>query len=356
MTATSSSVAGTTARIPPPASSDVLSELLRAVRLSGAVFLSARFTAPFGIVSPKRYDPNMPMAHLRHLTVLHLIAAGSCIIETANGLRREVRAGDVMLLPFTDQHTLRNGEAVELAFAPDMIGQSPIAGVWNVNHGGGGNETHMVCGFVESSELLFAPLFRTLPELLIERTGDDKVGTLIASTVREIVAAVDAATPGTHMMLGRMMELLFIEVLRRHAGRLPAGNKGWFAALNDPIVGRALQLVHADPGRRWTVDLLAGETGSSRTVLTERFNTLLGRPPIDYVTGWRIQLAADRLSRSAASVSRIAADIGYESEAAFNRAFKRATGTTPGRWRDGARNFASLTTTQFSGPAAPTNR
>jgi AraC family transcriptional regulator, alkane utilization regulator len=348
MTATPSSVARTTARVPPPAGSDVLSELLGAVRLSGAVFLSARFTAPFGIVSPKRYDSSMPMAHLRHLTVLHLIAAGSCIVETANGLQREVGPGDVILLPFTDQHTFRNGEAVDLAFAPDMIGQSPIAGVWNVSHGGGGNETHMVCGFVESSELLFAPLFRTLPELLIERTGDDKVGTLIASTVREIVAAVDAATPGTHMMLGRMMELLFIEVLRRHASRLPAGNKGWFAALNDPILGRALQLVHADPARRWTVDLLAGETGSSRTVLTERFNTLLGRPPIDYVTSWRIQLAADRLSSSAASVSRIAADIGYESEAAFNRAFKRATGTTPGRWRDGARDFASLTTTQFA--------
>jgi AraC family transcriptional regulator, alkane utilization regulator len=158
------------------------------------------------------------------------------------------------------------------------------------------------------------------------------------------------------MMLGRMMELLFIEVLRRHASRLPAGNNGWFAALNDPIVGRALQLVHADPARRWTLDLPAGETGSSRTVLTERFNTMLGRPPIDYVTNWRIQLAADRLSGSPASVGRIAADVGYESEAAFNRAFKRATGTSPGRWRDGARDFASLTLMQFSGPAAPVSR
>jgi len=136
-------------------------------------------------------------------------------------------------------------------------------------------------------------------------------------------------------MLGRLMEMLFVEVLRRHIARLPSNSQGWFAAINDPIIGRALQLVHADPGRRWTADSLAREAGSSRTVLAERFNALLGRPPIDYVTSWRIQLAAERLRGTEASIGRIAADVGYESEAAFNRAFKRLTGTTPGRWREG---------------------
>jgi len=194
----------------------------------------------------------------------------------------------------------------------------------------------MVCGFIESSEFLFAPLFRSLPELLVERTDEDRIGALIASTVREILALVDAARPGTQMMLGRLMELLFVEVLRRHATRLPAGSKGWFAALNDPVVARALVRVHANPARRWTADDLAREAGTSRTVLAERFNALLGRPPIDYVTSWRIQLAADRLRNGRDGIATIAAEVGYESEAAFNRAFKRVTGITPGRWREGA--------------------
>ena len=180
------------------------------------------------------------------------------------------------------------------------------------------------------SEFLFAPVFRTLPELLVEQTGDGRIGELIASTVREIIALVDAATPGSQLMLGRLMEMLFVEVLRRHIARLPSGSQGWFAAINDPIVGRALQLVHADPGRRWTAESLAREAGSSRTVLAERFNALLGRPPIDYVTSWRIQLAAERLRGTEAGIGKIAADVGYESEAAFNRAFKRVTGIDAG--------------------------
>jgi AraC-like DNA-binding protein len=177
-------------------------------------------------------------------------------------------------------------------------------------------------------------VFRTLPPLVIDRVDDDKVGALIASTVREIVTLVDAAKPGSQMMLGRLMEALFVEMLRRHVARLPRESTGWLAALNDPIVGRALKLVHAAPARRWTADDLAREAGSSRTVLAERFNALLGKPPIEYVTSWRIQLAAERLRGSQESIASIAADVGYESEAAFNRAFKRVTGVTPGRWRD----------------------
>jgi AraC-like DNA-binding protein len=208
--------------------------------------------------------------------------------------------------------------------------------MWTVNHGGGGETTRMVCGFLESSEFLFAPVFRSLPPLLVDRTGDDKVSALITSTVKAILELADAATPGTELMLGRLMELLFVEVLRRYAARLPAGARGWFAALNDPLVGRALQFVHGDPARRWTVDDLAREAGTSRTVLAERFNAVMGQAPIEYVTSWRMQLAAERIRNGNDSLAAIAADVGYESEAAFNRAFKRVTGVTPGRWRDGA--------------------
>jgi AraC-like DNA-binding protein len=155
------------------------------------------------------------------------------------------------------------------------------------------------------------------------------------------------------MMLGRLMELLFVEMLRRHAQQQPAGSKGWFTALNDPVVSRALALVHMNPARRWTTEELAREAGTSRTVLAERFNALLGRPPIDYVTSWRIQLAADRLRSRQDSIASIAADVGYESEAAFNRAFKRVTGVPPGRWREGAGESPPLMPLHFKQPLVP---
>lgn len=314
---------------------DVLAEMLRAVRLTGSVFLNARFSSPFGVVSPKRYDAGTPMAHLRHVSVFHLIASGGCTIEIATGERRTVSAGDILLLPFADAHTFWNGEFLETVFGPDIMRPGPVKGMWVVDYGGGGEATRMVCGFLESSEFLFTPVFRSLPSLLVDRTSDDKIGAMLTSTVREILVLADAAAPGTELMLGRLMELLFVEVLRRYASQLPANAKGWFAALNDPIVSRALQFVHADPARRWTVDDLAHEAGTSRTVLAERFNAVMGQAPIEYVTGWRMQLAAERIRNSADSLVAIAADVGYESEAAFNRAFKRVTGITPGRWRDG---------------------
>ena len=350
MIQTPSSFAEAPDRTPAPPDSDMLSEMLRAVRLTGAVFLSARLTAPFGLVSPKRFDGGMPMAHLRHISVFHLVAEGECVVETASGAQHQVVAGDLLLLPFADRHRLSVGSAPDMVFDPSLVHRGPTEGIWKVNHGGGGAETRIVCGFIESSEVLVAPMFRSLPELLVEHSGDGRVGAQLASTVRDMLALVEAATPGTQAILGRMMELLFVEVLRRHASRMPAGAKGLLAALSDPVVGRALQLIHADPARRWTAENLAHEAGSSRTVLGERFNALLGRPPIDYLVGWRMQLAADRLRHGKDGIARIAADIGYESEAAFSRAFKRVTGVSPGRWRQGAGDSADLMPLQFNKP------
>jgi AraC-like DNA-binding protein len=317
----------------PLAGPDLLSEMLKAVRLTGSVFLNACFTAPFGVVDPKSYGQRTPMARLRHISILHLIVAGECELETAGETCR-VSAGDLIFLPLPGQYKFWKGNPERIAQAGETVRPGPIEGVWTVNYGGGGDEVRMVCGFVESSEFLFTPVFRTLPTMLVERTTEDKVGALIASTVREIVSRVDAATPGSQAVLGRLMELLFVELLRRHIVRLPAGSKGWFAALNDPVVGRALQLLHTEPEKRWTLDQIASQAGSSRTVLSDRFKALLGRPPIEYLANWRIQLAAERLRAGQESITSIAASIGYESEAAFSRAFKRITGMAPGSWRD----------------------
>jgi hypothetical protein len=263
-----------------PAGPDVLSEMLRAVRLTGSVFFNGSFTAPYRIVSPKRFDERTPLAHLHHISIFHLVAHGRCTFETATGQRRDIGPGDLLLMPFADAHKFWGGDATETAYVPDIVQPGPIEGMLTVNYGGGGDETRLVCGYLESSEFLFAPVFRTLPEVLVEQTGDGKIGELLASTVREIIALVDAATPGSQIMLGRLMELLFVEVLRRHIARLPSDSQGWFAAINDPIVGRALQLVHADPGRRWT----AGNPGARGRLVAHRFGGAVqcaARPPAD---------------------------------------------------------------------------
>jgi AraC-like DNA-binding protein/mannose-6-phosphate isomerase-like protein (cupin superfamily) len=321
---------------------DVLAEMLRAVRLTGSVYLNACFTAPFGIVSPKHFDGRTPMAHLRHVSIFHLISAGECSVELATGEQRKISAGDILLMPFADTHKFWNGRPAELAAAVDVVRPGRLKGMWNINHGGGGQETRMICGFIESSEVLLTPVFRTLPPLLVERTEDDQASALIASTVRQIIVMTENAAPGTELMLGRLMELLFVEVVRRYAASLPPSAKGWFAALNEPVVGRALQFMHREPARRWTVDDLAHKAGSSRTVLAERFQAVLGQAPIEYLTSWRMQLAAERLRAGAEGLAVIAADVGYDSEAAFNRAFKRVTGVTPGRWRDSASPAAGV--------------
>ncbi|MBL0898122.1 MAG: helix-turn-helix transcriptional regulator, partial [Reyranella sp.] len=166
-------------------------------------------------------------------------------------------------------------------------------------------------------------------------------------------ARVGSLKRGDEVGPGGMMDAPLGEARARHGGQLPAGTKGVLGALNDPVVGRALQLLHAEPARRWTADALAREAGSSRTVLGERFNALLGKPPIEYLTSWRIQLAADRLRNSSDSISRIALDYGYESEPAFNRAFKRVTGMTPGRWRDGGGDSPPNMPLYFKEPLGP---
>ena len=334
---------------------DVLSEVLRAVRLSGAIFLNGRFTAPFAVWSPQRFYADAPMAHLRHTSAFHYIAVGGCTIETASGTRRNVAAGDLILLPFADRHKFEDGATPDMVPTAQLNPSGPTEGIWRVDHGGGGSETRMVCGFLELAEMMSSPVFRTLPEILVERVVDKSLSASLSATVGDLLARTDATTPGTEAILSRMMELLFVEMLRGHASRLPDGSKGLLAALRDPIVGRALRLLHADPARRWTTESLAREAGSSRTVLGEHFNALLGKPPIEYLTGWRIQLAADRLRNGRDGIARIAADIGYESEAGFSRAFKRVTGMTPGRWRDGGGDSPELMPLQFEKPLVPEN-
>lgn len=329
MTAIPSNIAET-----PSAPHDVLSEVLRAVRLTGSVFLDGRFTAPFGVISPQRWDGSDAMAHLRHVSTFHLIARGHATLETADGQTHEVGAGDVLMLPFTAEHRFWQGQTNDFGFAPDLVQAGPMPGVSTLCYGGGGDETRFICGFIESAELMAAPLFRSLPPLLIVRTSDNAVSELLTGIVKEVIQRMDTADPGATYLLSRLMEMLFLEVLRGYAARLPPDSKGMLAAMGDSVVSRALSLLHGQPMRRWTVELLAEEAGTSRTVLNERFNRLLGKSPMEYLTHWRIQLAADKLRGGTQRLAQISHETGYESEAAFSRAFKRVMGVSPGAWRE----------------------
>jgi AraC-like DNA-binding protein len=328
MAGTPPNIAGT-----PDGSADVLSEILRGVRLTGSVFMDGRFTEPFGVISPQRWDNTDTVAHLRHVSTFHLIARGRCMIEIADGSTYDVSAGDVLLLPFTAAHRFWRGRPNVFAFAPDLLQPGPMPGVSTLCHGGGGDETRFICGFIESAELLAAPLFRSLPPLLILHTSGDTVPGLLTNTVKEIIQRMDTADPGATYLLSRLMELLFLEVLRNHAAQLPPDSKGVLAAMGDSVVSRALSLLHSQPMRRWTVETLAEEAGASRTVLNERFNRLNGKSPMEYLTHRRIQLAADRLRGGTQRLAQVSHEAGYESEAAFSRAFKRVMGISPGAWR-----------------------
>lgn len=314
------------------AAESLLAELLRAVRLTGSVFMDACLTAPFNMLVPPKFDPDSPLGRLRHISIFHLVAAGGCEISVAGSRPIRLRQGDVILIPLGLEHRIWAGEAAPSTLA-EQFHPGPLRGMWTISYGGGGREAHFVCGWIESSEFLFLPMFRSLPPFVIESLGQDGVSAAITATVREILALARAATPGTELALGRLMEALFLEVLRRHAAEMPATETGWFAALRDPLLTRAMRLVHADCARHWTVAELARAVGTSRSVFAERFQEVMGRAPIDYVTSWRMQMAADRIRHGREPLAAVAAWVGYESEASFSRAFKRVTGVTPGRWR-----------------------
>ena len=313
---------------------DLLSDLLQGVRLNGSVFLNGRFSDPFAVISPARWQGDQPLAHLRHASVFHFVAAGRCAMEMSDGARVELTAGDLVLLPFTQEHRFWSGAHGEFVPADDLVRPGPVPGVHVVAFGGGGAETRLICGFLESSELMPAPLFRTLPPMLVEKTAGDAVSATLAASAAALVQTLDQEPqPGAPALLGRLMELLFLEVLRRHAARLPAGQMGVLAASRDPILSRALAALHQDAARRWSVETLAKVASTSRSVLAERFSCVLGKAPMDYLAGWRMQIACDLLRATRKPLPDIADAVGYDSAAAFSRAFSRIMGVSPGAWR-----------------------
>jgi AraC-like DNA-binding protein len=271
------------------------------------------------------------------LVMFHIIAEGRCWASIDGGPRRELSAGDVVVMPYGDANVWGSVEAADPVSITTLLPPPPWLTMPRIDYGGDGPTTRVVCGYLWGDAVLFDPVLRALPSMFVVRPPDGPAAAWVAASIEYALRA--DGTPGdtsswTHH---RLPELLFTEVLRLYLEKgADAELTGWLAALRDPLVGQALALMHADPAHDWTVPELANAVASSRTVLVDRFRELLGQPPIRYLTGWRMDLASGLLRATNLGVAEIAERVGYDSEAAFSRAFKRAFGQAPAHWRAAA--------------------
>lgn len=309
---------------------DPLSDVLRVVRLTGAHFYRTRAAGTWGIeAAPAAELSPRILPGSEQLIPYHLVMSGRCWGGLKGRALNELVAGDVILFPHGDGHVMCSGPEPGANLMPvDAAPRFPEGAVFGDPDRA---DVTLVCGFFGCDRDPFNPLCAALPkELRVPGLSDGIVGTF----ARQVDEETKAGRAGADSMLTRLAELMFIEVLRRYLESLPAERGGWLAGIRDPIVGRALALIHARPGHRWTLEELARAAASSRSSLAERFNELVGVPPMQYLTQWRMQVAAARLRETGAKVATVADEAGYESEAAFSRAFKKATGVSPGRWRE----------------------
>jgi AraC-like DNA-binding protein len=318
---------------------DAFSEILSGVKLNGAVFFSAEFSAPWGFSAPpSKTVAEMVAPGAAHLVLYHLVIEGSAVIELEHGPAVELIPGDVVIFPHGDLHHMSSGNGVTRPFPNYGIGAKIKSRDLTPLHAGGGGETsRFVCGYMTCDPYLSRPILNGLPPVFKVNIRTDRSGHWLESSILHLVEEAASGRVGSEAMLAKLSEALFIDTLRRYVAGLPEQESGWLMGARDPIVGKSLGLLHSRVAHPWTIAGLADEVGISRSALVERFTRYLSEPPITYLARWRLQLAARSLEKTSRGVSEIAADVGYESEAAFNRAFKREYGQPPGRYRSGAR-------------------
>lgn len=313
---------------------DALSEALNSVRMTGAIFYRAECTSPWGVAIP----PLREYAHLlapgtERVVGYHLMTEGDAVARFGDGREVPMTAGDVLIVPHGDPHVLSNGRAPRIIDADGTLDRYFAGGLSTLQIGGGGEATRFVCGFFGCERYADRLFLSGLPIVIKINLREDVTGKWVEHSIRHLVTEAGGGRPGRSVLLSKMAEALFIEALRRHMEQLPAEQTGWLAAARDEIVGAAIAAIHRAPGRQWTLDSLAKEAATSRSVLTERFSRFLGDPPLAYLAMWRMQLAARRLQTSRDTVLQVALEAGYESEAAFIRAFKRAFELPPAKYR-----------------------
>ena len=312
---------------------DALSEVLKIVKLRGALFFNAEFSAPWCVASSQSSQvAPLLCPGADHVIIYHYLADGRAYAQLPGGKRRDLGPGDVVIFPHGDAHILGNGEG-KAADSLKTFAKNLSNGLKVVRHGGGGELTKFVCGFMACDPSLSEILLAALPAMFVVNIADDSAGKWLANSIQFSVRDAGEPATGGDVVLGKLSEVLFIETLRRFIRDLPDQQKGWLAGARDPVIGQALALLHKNSAHPWTIANLAHQVGVSRTRFAERFRHFLGEPPIAYLARWRLKLAAEILTSSNANVGEVAAEVGYASEAAFNRAFKREFGCPPAQFR-----------------------
>jgi AraC-like DNA-binding protein len=311
-----------------------LADVLATIRLAGAIFLRAEYTAPWAYESP---PPDVLTRILqpgaKQLILFHIVATGRCSIRLKRGEHLTASAGEVVVLPYGEQHFMGSTEHVLPVPIALLLPAPPWEQFPVIRHGGGGGETSVVCGYLHCNDPIFDPVVRALPPLFSVKPPAGPAAAWVAASIQYALDASQGHQSQSSGVSVRLPELLFLEILRLYIEGTPSHMGGWLAALHDPVVGRALVELHAEPTRRWTAEELAGRAACSRSTLNERFRRHLGCAPMQYLSAWRLQLAASLLRDTDLVVAEVAYRVGYESEEAFNRAFKRATGKPPAQWR-----------------------
>lgn len=317
---------------------DVLSEVLKVVKLQGAMFFNGEFSSPWSFCSPasRTVAPHVAPA-ARHVIIYHLLTEGRASARLVDGERITLEAGDIVIFPHGDAHFIENGPPTKPVDMVKELARIFSQGLKLSRSGGGGEVTKFVCGYMACEPRLSQVFLSGLPRVFKVGIRDDASGRWLENSIRFTVNQADASSAGGEAVLAKLSEVLFVETLRTYISRLPAEQTGWLAGARDPEVGKTLALMHRDPAHAWTIASLAKEAGVSRSVLAERFRHYLNEPPMAYLTRWRLQLGAEMLASTSYSVAQIASEVGYESEAAFNRAFKREFTLPPARFRSQSR-------------------
>jgi AraC-like DNA-binding protein len=314
---------------------DAFSDILSGVRLKGAVFFSAEFSAPWGFTQPAS---NIMAARVapgaEYLVLYHLLIEGRAVVELGHERSLELGPGDVVIFPHGDAHDMRSGAGAARPFPNyGIAAKIKSRDLSPLRAGAGGDISRFVCGYMTCDPYLFRPVLSGLPPVFKVNIRNDRSGQWLESSILHLVEEAASGRVGSEVMLAKISEALFVDTLRRYVAGLPEQQTGWLAGTRDPIVGKSLSLLHSRIAHPWTIADLADEVGISRSALVDRFTRYLSEPPMTYLTRWRLQLAARSLERTSRGVADIAAEVGYESEAAFNRAFKREFGRPPGRYR-----------------------
>ena len=328
-------------------SGDTLSDLLRAVRFRGALFYYIEGAPPWVAEAPAAGEiipAILPSAE--HMIEFHGVVEGSCWAALVGEPPLRLEAGDLVLFPQGDPHVMSSAPGLRAPRVDKSLYFSPRppqlpyslsmreAEITTARLDGGGRDrSTIVCGFLGLDATPFNPLLAALPRVLRVPGSTLGADSWVTTFLRVVVAESNQRRPGGEAVLERMSEMLVVEVLRRHIDTLPPEQTGWLAGMRDPVVGRALSLLHDRPGEPWTLDRLGEEAGISRSSLHERFVHFIGQPPMQYLTRWRMQVASGLLRDTSAKLVEVSLAAGYESEAAFSRAFKREVGVSPGAWR-----------------------